>query len=39
MRLFRDLKITQKSTYFITQRLREACTQAGDKMRGSFEVN
>ena len=39
MRLHRDLCITQKSAYFMAQRLREAWTQAGGKMRGPVEVD
>ena len=39
MRLHRDLKITQKSAYFMAQRLREAWTEGHGGMAGPVEVD
>lgn len=39
MRLHRDLKITQKSAYFMAQRLREACSDRLSGMEGPVEVD
>jgi len=39
MKLHRDLKITQKSAYFMAQRLREAWMDFGGKMSGPVEVD
>ncbi len=39
MRLHRDLKITQKSAYFMAQRLREAWTEGHGGMAGPIEVD
>ena len=39
MRLHRDLKITQKSAYFMAQRLREAWTERHASMAGPVEVD
>ena len=39
MRLHRDLKITQKSAYFMAQRLREAWTVSGTPFAGPVEVD
>ena len=39
MRLHRDLKITQKSAYFMAQRLREAWSDSPGGMLGSVEVD
>ena len=39
MRLHRDLKITQKSAYFMAQRLREAWTEGHGAMAGPVEVD
>ena len=39
MRLHRDLKITQKSAYFMAQRLREAWTEGHGGMTGPVEVD
>ena len=39
MRLHRDLKITQKSAYFMAQRLREAWSDAPGAMAGPVEVD
>ena len=39
MRLHRDLKITQKSAYFMAQRLREAWTERHAIMAGPVEVD
>ena len=39
MRLHRDLKITQKSAYFMAQRLREAWTDGHGGMAGPVEVD
>ena len=39
MRLHRDLKITQKSAYFMAQRLREAWSDTPDAMAGPVEVD
>ena len=39
MRLHRDLKITQKSAYFMAQRLREAWTDRMSGMEGPVEVD
>ena len=39
MKLHRDLNITQKSAYFMAQRLREAWSQKGGLMRGPLEVD
>ena len=39
MRLHRDLKITQKSAYFMAQRLREAWTEGHGGMAGPVEID
>ena len=39
MRLHRDLKITQKSAYFMAQRLREAWSESPTNMAGPLEVD
>ena len=39
LRLHRDLKITQKSAYFMAQRLREAWTGTGTPFTGPVEVD
>ncbi len=39
MRLHRDLEITQKSAYFMAQRLREAWSGAEDGMEGPCEID
>ncbi len=39
LRLHRDLKITQKSAYFMAQRLREAWTGTGTPFKGPVEVD
>ena len=39
MKLHRDLKITQKSAYFLAQRLREAWSDTGGDMTGPVEVD
>ena len=39
MRLHRDLNITQKSAYFLAQRLREAWTNTGGTFAGPVEVD
>ena len=39
MKLHRDLGITQKSAYFMAQRLREAWTQSGRVMHGPVEAD
>ena len=39
MRLHRDLKITQKSAYFMAQRLREAWSESPTDMAGPLEVD
>ena len=39
MRLHRDLKITQKSAYFMAQRLREAWSDRISVMEGPVEVD
>ena len=39
MKLHRDLGITQKSAYFMAQRLREAWTQTGGSFSGPLEVD
>ena len=39
MRLHRDLKITQKSAYFMAQRLREAWSDTPGAMAGPVEVD
>ncbi len=39
MKLHRDLNITQKSAYFMAQRLREAWTQTGGGMGGPAEAD
>ena len=39
MKLHRDLNITQKSAYFLAQRLREAWTLSGGKMMGPVEID
>ena len=39
MRLHRDLNLTQKSAYFLGQRLREAWTGEGSKFAGPVEVD
>ena len=39
MKLHRDLKITQKSAYFMAQRLREAWTEGHGGMAGPVEVD
>ena len=39
MRLHRDLKITQKSAYFMAQRLREAWSDSPTNMAGPLEVD
>ena len=39
MRLHRDLKITQKSAYFMAQRLREAWSESLTDMAGPLEVD
>ena len=39
LRLHRDLKITQKSAYFMGQRLREAWTGSGNAFAGPVEVD
>ena len=39
MKLHRELGITQKSAYFMAQRLREAWTVEEDKMKGPVEVD
>ena len=39
MKLHRDLKITQKSAYFMAQRLREAWSGAPGRMNGPIEVD
>ena len=39
MRLHRDLRITQKSAYFMAQRLREAWTEGHGGMAGPVEVD
>ena len=39
MRLHRDLKITQKSAYFMAARLREAWTDSGGVFAGPIEVD
>ena len=39
MRLHRDLKITQKSAYFLAQRLREAWSEHASDMAGPLEVD
>lgn len=39
LQLSKEIGVTQKSAWFMLQRLREACSQNGDKLRGIVEID
>jgi transposase-like protein len=39
LQLAKEIGVTQKSAWFMLQRLREACSQNSDKLRGIVEMN
>jgi len=39
LQLSKEIGVTQKSAWFMLQRLREACSQNSDKLRGIVEID